>query len=165
MGRKSVNPNKTLYQLTRESLNLTREAAAQRSGFLAPERIEKIENRRSNPHPEDILALARVYRKPHLCNHYCANECPIGKIYVPEVRERELSSVVLEILASLNSIEKHKERLIEITADGDISPDEYEDFSVIQQQLERVSVIIETLQLWVEQVTSRDPRYTPKTAE
>ena len=59
---------------------------------------------------------------------------------------------VLEMLASLNSIQKRKERLIEITAEGEISGDEIADFVHIQEELERISITVETLQLWSERM-------------
>ncbi len=57
-----------------------------------------------------------------------------------------------QMLASLNAMNKQKERLIEITADGQISGDEIEDFIFIQEELERISITVETLQLWSEQM-------------
>ena len=42
--------------------------------------------------------------------------------------------------------------LIEITADGHIGRDEVEDFILIQEELERISVTVETLQLWTEKM-------------
>ena len=56
------------------------------------------------------------------------------------------------MLASLNSMAKKKERLIEITADGVIDNDELNDFIYIQEELERISITVETLQLWVEKM-------------
>jgi len=47
---------------------------------------------------------------------------------------------------------KQKDRLIEITADGKISEDELEDFIFIQEELERISITVETLQLWSERM-------------
>ncbi|MBQ3027975.1 MAG: XRE family transcriptional regulator, partial [Lachnospiraceae bacterium] len=91
-------------------------------------------------------------KMPNLCNHYCANECPIGKQYVPEIKIKDLSQIVLEMLASLNSMHKKQERLIEITADGRIEGDEIKDFIHIQEELEKISITVETLQLWSEQM-------------
>ena len=71
---------------------------------------------------------------------------------LPEVQVKELSSIVLEMLASLNSMQKEKDRLIEITVDGKISGDELADFIAIQEQLEKISVAVETLQLWSERM-------------
>ena len=65
---------------------------------------------------------------------------------------KELSSIVLEMLASLNSVHKQKDRLIEIAADGKISGDEIDDFIYIQEELERISITVETLQLWSEKM-------------
>jgi hypothetical protein len=65
---------------------------------------------------------------------------------------KELSSIVLEMLASLNSVSKSKDRLIEIAADGVISDEEIDDFIYIQNELERISITVETLQLWSEKM-------------
>ena len=102
---------------------------------ISPERIEKIENERSLPHPDEVLIMAEKYRQPTLCNYYCANQCPIGKQYVPEIKPKDLSQIVLEMLASLNSMNRQKERLIEITVDGKITGDELTDFMKIQEEL------------------------------
>ena len=152
MARVSTKENKNIYQLTREGLKLSREAASELLESIPPERIEKIENERSLPHPDEVLIMSDKYMQPALCNYYCANQCPIGREYVPEIKVKDLSQIVLEMLASLNSVSKHKDRLIEITADGKISGDELEDFIFIQEELERISITVETLQLWSERM-------------
>ena len=121
MARVSTKENKNIYQTTRESLKLTREAASELLETISPERIEKIESERSMPHPDEVLLMSDQYKHPSLCNYYCANQCPIGQQYVPEVKIKDLSQIVLEMLASLNSMGKQKERLIEITVDGKIT--------------------------------------------
>lgn len=152
MGRASTKENKNKYQLVREELGLSREKAGELLEGVSPERIEKIENERSLPQPDEVLLMAQKYRRPSLCNYYCSHECPIGRQYVPEVEVKELSSIVLEMLASLNAVNKEKDRLIEITADGKISTDEIDDFIFIQEELERISITVETLQLWAERM-------------
>ena len=152
MGRSSTRENKTRYQLTREALGLSREKASELLETIAPERIEKIESERSLPRPDEVLIMAEKYKTPSLCNYFCARQCPIGQQYVPEIRSSELSDIVLKMLASLNAMDRKKERLIEIAADGTISKDEIDDFVRIQKELERISVTVETLQLWVEKM-------------
>ena len=152
MGRSSTRENKTRYQLAREELGLSREKASELLETIAPERIEKIESERSLPRPDEVLIMAEKYKTPSLCNYFCARQCPIGQQYVPEIRSSELSDIVLKMLASLNAIDRKKERLIEIAADGTISKDEIDDFVRIQKELERISVTVETLQLWVEKM-------------
>ena len=150
MGRNSTKENKNIYQQSRENAALTREAAAEQMEFLSESKIEKIEYEKTLPHPEEVLAMAKCYKDPSLCNYYCSHECPIGQEYVPEVKFKELSQITLEMLASLNSLEKEKNRLIEITVDGVISPDERKDFEKIQEQLGQISLAIDSLQLWVD---------------
>ena len=152
MSRVSKRENKNIYQLRREELGLSREKASEILESVPPERIEKIESEKSFPHPDEIMAMAEGYKMPDLCNYYCANECPIGKQYVPEIKIKSLSNIVLEMLASLNAMNRKKERLIEISADGTIDDEEICDFIKIQEELERISITVETLQLWAEKM-------------
>jgi hypothetical protein len=114
---------KTVYQLARDEMDISREKASELTG-LEPYRIERIENEKMEETPWDVVAMAEAYKKPELCNHYCANKCPIGEKFVPEVPVKDLSQVVLELLASLNAMQKRKDLLIEITADGKIGKEE-----------------------------------------
>lgn len=150
MGRKSTKQNKNIYQVSREEAGYTRESAAELLEFISSDRIEKIESERSLPHPDEILAMADCYKNPSLCNYYCSHECPIGQEYVPEVQFKELSQITLEMLASLNALDKEKNRLIEITVDGQITEDEMKDFEKIQEPLSQISMAIDSLQLWVQ---------------
>ena len=152
MGRVSNKENKNVYFEARESMKLSREKASELLESIPPERIERIENEKLMPHPDEILIMAEKYKRPDLCNFYCANQCSIGKQYVPEIKIKELSQIVLEMLASLNSMQKRKDRLIEISADGQIDRDEIEDFIFIQEELERISITVETLRLWSEKM-------------
>lgn len=160
MGRKSTKENKNTYQISRENAGLTRDAAAEQMEYVSADRIEKIESERSLPHPEEILAMSRTYRAPDLCNYYCSHECPIGQEFVPEVKIKDLSQITLEVLASLNALEKEKNRLIEITVDGAITADEMADFEKIQAQLSQISMAIDSLQLWVQKAIA-DGRISP----
>ena len=150
MGRKSIKENKNIYQLSREKLELSREAAAEKLGFISDDRIEKIENEKSPAHPDEVLAMADAYKNPSLCNYYCSHECPIGIKYVPEIKSKDLSQITLEMLATLNRLTKEKDRLIEITVDGELSEDELSDFHKIKQDLEKMAMAIDSLKLWLD---------------
>ena len=155
MGRKSTKENKNIYQKRREDCGLTREAAEELLGYISADRIAKIESGKSFPHPDEVLAMAEKYGDPTLCNYYCSNECAIGQKYVPEVKlDNGLSQIVLEILNSLNSLQKGKERLIEITVDGRIEDSEIPDFIAIQKELDNISATVNALKLWAEKKLS-----------
>ena len=64
MGRASVKENKNRYQLVREELGLSREKASELLETMPPERIEKIENERTEPHPDEVLLMSQKYKKP-----------------------------------------------------------------------------------------------------
>ena len=72
------------------------------------------------------------------------------KEYVPEVVPKELSQITLEMIATLNSIDKNKNRLIEITVDGKIHDDELPDFIQIKNELDKMALTIDSLRLWID---------------
>lgn len=154
MSKETTKENKNPYYVIRDEKDWTREYVCYEKldGLISHNKLEKIENDRINIHPDDVLLLAQAYDAPELCNYYCSHECPIGQKYVPEIQVKDLSRIVLEMLASLNSVDKEKNRLIEITADGEITDDEFQDFVAIQEQLEKISMTVEALQLWTEKM-------------
>ena len=152
MPKVSSKENKNAYFRKREELKLTREQASELLETITPERIEKIENERVEPHPDEVKIMAEKYKAPELCNYYCSNQCPIGKQYVPEVKIQNLSQIVLAMVDSLNDVQDNQKRLIRITADGEIDDSEIDDFVDIQEKLEKISITVEALQLWSEQM-------------
>lgn len=151
MGKKSVKENKNIYQEAREGQELTRAEAAEKLEWISESRIEKIEYEKSIPHPDEVLLMSKVYKKPDLCNYYCSHECQIGQEYVPaiDLDGKNLPQITLEMLATLNSMVEHKDNLIRIAADGQVTSDEKEDFRAIQDTLDQMSLAIESLKLWV----------------
>ena len=150
MGRKSTKQNKSIYQITREELGFTRERAGDLMQGMSPERLEKIENGRAAVQPEDVMLMAEAYKAPGLCNYYCTHECAIGQEKIPEIQEKTLSQIAVESLNGWNRLEKERDRLLEIVEDGQITPDEYEDFLKIKETLEKISAATDSLKLWME---------------
>jgi hypothetical protein len=152
MGKTSTKENKNIYQQIRDNLPMSRASVEDASnGRLTASRLEKIENGTVYAHPEDVTIMAEVYNKPELCNYFCTNECEIGKKYVPQVQTvHDLPQITMELLSSLNSINRDKDRIIDIAADGKITPDEKADFELFQAHLSDMSLAIETLKLWVD---------------
>lgn len=138
------------YQDCREELNWSREKAAMELDFITESRLERIEYG-AKPQPEEVIKMSTVYKKPELINYYCRNNCAIGKEYFEDVKPASLSSIVLSVLSSLSSLDKDKERLIEIASDDTISADEKVEFDKIKKKLEEMSNIVESLKLWVNQ--------------
>ena len=140
MGRQSTRANKNIYQICREECELTRERASEMMTGVSASRIEKIEYNLQDPTPYDIVQMADCYKRPDLCNYYCS----------------ELSSIILETIASLDEINPLTGRLIQIARDGKITDDEIKDFAFISHKLDKVSVAIDSLNLWVNKTASEN---------
>ena len=156
MGRRSTKENKSVWQTTREELGLTREKAGDLIPGFSPERIEKIENGRTQIQPQDALLLAEYYRTPSLLNYYCCNECPIGESHVIRAESKELNQIAVETLNAVNKMNRSKDRLLEIAEDGRVRPDEYADFMEIKAALDRIAQSVSNLQLWMDEQIAAD---------
>ena len=73
-------------------------------------------------------------------------------LYRTLAKVQDLSQIVLRMIASLNSVQDSQRRFVEIAADGVIDDGEIEDFVNIQDELEKISITVETLQIWSEQM-------------
>ena len=79
MARVSTKENKNLYHTTREALELTRETASELLGSISPERIEKIENERCFPHPDEVLVMAESIKDQAYVITIVQINVPLGK--------------------------------------------------------------------------------------
>lgn len=156
MGKKSTKENKNIYQQAREDVGMTRaDVEDATGGVLSASIVEKIESGKKAADPEDVIRMAEIYRKPELCNYFCTRECPIGRKYVPEVETiHDLPQITMELLSNLNALNRDKDRIIDIAADGQITVDEREDFEAFRAHLSEMSLAIETLKLWVDRELS-----------
>lgn len=150
MGRRSVRENKNMYQQLREERGYSRAKASEELKCISEGRLVRIESDEAVPYPEEIITMAEVYGEPNLPNLYCANDCPLGQAYVSQVEAKDLPVITLEMLNLLNRLTKQKDRLIEITVDGEITPDEIKDFTRIKKDLEEMSMAIDSMQLWID---------------
>ena len=64
MPKVSSKENKNPYFKRREELKLTRDQASELLESIPPERIEKIENERVSPHPDEIMIMADMSVSP-----------------------------------------------------------------------------------------------------
>ncbi len=139
----------TLYLSKRKSLGWSREYAAEQLG-ISDDKLERIENEKQLPNPQDVLIMSDVYQAPELCNYYCSRDCEIGRRYVPEVADSELPGIILKLMASIYEVENVEKLLVKITADDKIDDSEVDDLVLAQYRLEQLSIMIEALQLCVE---------------
>ncbi|MBQ8539916.1 MAG: helix-turn-helix domain-containing protein [Clostridia bacterium] len=148
--------NENIYKETRKSLGLSRDDASKLLGVITPERLERIENNKFPIQPDEVCVMADKYKEPSLRNYYCSTQCPIGQQSVPEIKVKNLAEIIIQMIASLNSMKKKQERLIEITSDGRIDNEELNDFIYIQKELERISTTVEALRLWTETMIAEE---------
>lgn len=142
---------KNIYLQLRKDRGLTREKADEVLVGITAEKLERIENEKVIPSPEDINIMAECYGEPQLRNYYCANVCPVGIASgVKALEAKPISQIVLELLSTINSLNKDKDKFVDIMVDGEIADDELESFIRFQNELESISQSVQSLKFWAE---------------
>lgn len=155
MARKATKAADSMYYLARMSaakcndkLN-SREGAAEVIG-IDRTRLARIELGSLDPYPEEVLLMSDTYNTPEICNHYCSEQCPLGKHTMIPIEVAELDRLTLQVLSSFQRIGHIKETLLEITADGIISEDEKPKLDEVINALDSISSNAQSLKLWAE---------------
>lgn len=98
---------------------------------------------------DKAVLMADLYNAPHLLNHYCVHECPIGKNKKLSTEVVNIDRVVVRLMNRLRAekVSNMKDRLIEIAEDGVISQDEVEDIKSITEYLESLVTVFSELKI------------------
>lgn len=127
----------------------SREGAAEMLG-LSPSTLASYELGLTKVVPvESIMLMSDVYNAPELKPWYCTNVCPLGED-MPKLELEELDRITIKTLATLQHISEVRDDLLDITADGVISPDEKPKLDNIIETLKRVTEVAQSLRIWAE---------------
>lgn len=141
------------YKEKRKEMSLSREKASEMLA-MSDDKLERIENGKQIPYPEDVLLMSEKYSAPELCNYYCSHQCAIGERFTQEIPSTELPSIVVKLLDSIYDVEDIDKLLVGITADEKISEDEIPDMALVQHTLEQLAVMTEALKLNIQKKIS-----------
>jgi len=107
--------------------------------------------------PVDIVVkMADAYNSPELLNHYCCNECPIGKLTISPVSQDNIDNIyklsinIFNVLGEGNEMGK---KLLDIVEDGEITEDEKPTVDYIVNNLKKLSGFTNDLLIAIEKST------------
>ena len=126
----------------------SREGAAERLGMSASS-VADAELGLTKFMPVDkAVLMADAYNAPHLLNHYCLNECPIGCRRPLSDENLDIDRVTVRLLKNLRvgQLNEVKDKLLEIAADGVISEDEKPDLREVMEFLDELAKSLSELQ-------------------
>lgn len=130
----------------------SREGAAELLG-VSPSTIADYELGTTKVIPVDkVVLMADIYNAPELENHYCRNECPIGRDLPVEVEPIERITVKIMKHLSPERLEMLKNRLIDIAEDGIIDDTEKPELEKVLSEIDQMTEVLHELQLLGEKI-------------
>ncbi|MBS6486388.1 hypothetical protein [Veillonella sp.] len=109
-----------------------------------------------NPVPVDMVCkMADIYNAPELLNHYCCNECPIGKRTVSPISKENINNIYklsINIFQLLGQGTNMGKTLLDIVDDGVISQEEKPQVDYIVNNLKKLSGLTTDLIIALEKI-------------
>lgn len=135
-----------MYRIARKEADLTLEEAAWQLN-VAPRTLGKYESGELRVPPETAIRMGHVYNMPELPLNHCAKHCAIGQIYHPVFELGNVATGTLQLMRELRDVNERMGALVNIAADGHISPEELTEFETILQELAELGEAIERMRL------------------
>lgn len=142
----------------------SREGAAEELG-VSTDAVNSVERGLYKCMPVDLaVIMADVYNAPHLLNHYCLNECPIGCHQALSDEVVDIDRVTVKLLKSLrvDELEEIKDKLVDIAEDGKITEDEKPDLKEILDYLDGLAKTVSELRIIGEKAFREGRSHEPR---
>lgn len=126
----------------------SREGAAERLGMSVSSIADtELDLTKFMPVDKAVL-MSDCYNAPHLLNHYCLNECPIGCRRPLSDENLGIDRVTVRLLKSLRvcELDEIKDKLLDIAEDGVISDDEKPELQAVMEYLNELAKVLSELQ-------------------
>ena len=123
-----------MLKTARNAAKLSREEAAHRL-YIGTRTLADYESGRTVAPPDVVMRMAEVYGEPTLTADYCAKVCPIGQVLAHCVERSEFAVTVLRVLKEFADVERLKEKLVSIAADGELQQHELDEFEAILKEM------------------------------
>ncbi len=123
-----------MLKAARNAARLSREEAAHRL-HVGSRTLASYELGETLAPPDVVMGMSRVYDDPTLPADYCAKICPIGQVLAHSLERTEFAVTVLRVLKEFADVERLKEKLVCIAADGELQNHEVDEFGTILKEM------------------------------
>lgn len=132
----------------------SREGAAERLG-MSVSAVADAELGLTKCMPVDkAVLMADLYRAPELLNYYCLNECPIGCRHPISDEVLTLDRITVKLLKNLSvdKLNNIRDKMLEISYDGEVSESEKPELKEIVEYMEETSKTVSELKILAEKL-------------
>ena len=110
--------------------------------------------------PADVIVMmAELYNAPNLRSFYCRTECPIGKYHSTMATEESgIQNATIHLMNCICGAEGKDivKKLLRVSEDGKVSPEEALEFEPMQEALNNVAKAVSELQMVFEKAKNDD---------
>lgn len=148
MKNNSTNIFRKSRESTKEKVSMQR--AAEKL-FIDYKQLSRYETGETMPTPNMVLRMSKLYNDPALRRRYCTEVCDIGKQDQAFSNPHSLYSSGYKLIGAKDELEKIKNTLFQILADGVVDPTEMKVLNdVIPEQIKSVKKVLNEIEIEIE---------------
>ena len=134
-----IDTSRNIYMIARKAAGFTREAAAAMLN-VSVRCLADYESGIRTPPGDIVESMVDCYRTPHLALQHLRATNTTARRIIPDTAGQALPEAVLQLIGKIYAFaDDHRDRqLIQIAADGVISPEERPDFDRITEELDAI---------------------------
>ena len=102
------------------------------------------------PSNHKVRLMAQIYNSPLLMHNYCAYACPIGYGRVKPLDDRPIERTAISLHKYARQMDVLMDGFLDILANGQVDPDEIDDFYRIIGKFQAVGRRIDALSIYAE---------------
>lgn len=92
--------------------------------------------------PDKAELMAVGYKAPHLINHYCSEQCPLGAWHDISAKQVELDEAVVKLLKDIKEARELTDKLLAVAYDNKLDKGEVAELSDAMNKLSNLSSTI-----------------------
>lgn len=149
-----------IYRDAREKYNeenpnpMSREEAVEKL-HISVATLGRYENDESEPNPDVVHAMSKVYENPALRRKYCSECCPIGKEDHPYTAPKTLFESGYGLINANRVLDVFKNELFEILSDGVVDETEIVKLRQMIPQIKDIQKLLSDIEIEIEKHSLR----------
>lgn len=144
-----------IYREAREKYNeenpnpMSREEAVEKL-HISVATLGRYENGESEPNPDVVYAMSKVYEDPALRRAYCSECCPIGREDHPYTAPKTLFESGYGLINANRVLDVFKNELFEILSDGKVDELEIVKLQEMIPQIREIQKLLSDIEIEIE---------------
>jgi len=127
-----------IYKISREAADFNQETAASLL-FISTRSLSDYETGKTIPGDDIVCSMVDLYQSPILAYLHLKLNNEVGRRFLPDIRDEELSRAVLRFQKEQNDLQTINPQMVSIACDGEVTDEELSGWEQVREEVWHVA--------------------------